>query len=236
MKKSLSIIICLILTVLCLVSSASADGDKRTITVTGTATVTVDADRASLNLGVRTTADEASEASRSNAEKVQAVKDALKEAGIPEENITTAYFYVNAMYDYSSFGGDSVVKGYQVSNSLQVVVTDIDRAGEIIDIALGAGANSCDGITFQSSSGGKAYDDALSAALKEGSRKARLAAAAMGYELGDVLSVTENYGSYTGTRMAKSANADGAMAAASPQIVPDGLDFTASVQMTFELE
>ena len=234
MNKLFLRILALLLAVLCLTCSALADDDDRTITVTGTATVTVPADRASLNLGVRTSAAEASTASAENAEKVQKVTDALKAAGIPEECITTAYYYVNAMYDYSSFSDENVIRGYQVSNSLNVIVDEIDRAGEIIDIALQAGANSCDGISFQSTKAGEAYDEALTAALKEGARKAALVAAGLEVTLGDVVNVTESYGSYTGARYAKAVTEDAAMGA-STQIVSDGLNFSATVQMVYEI-
>ena len=234
MKKSRKIIGLLVLFALLVTLSVSAAEEIRTVTVTGTATVTVEADRASLNLGVRTQAEDAEKASQANAQKVQSVMDALKEAGIPEENITTNYYYVNALYDYSSFTGEDVVKGYQVSNSLTVIVDEIDRAGEMIDIALAAGANSCDGISFQSSASLGAYDEALSGALREGRRKAELIAQATGETLGSLVSVTESYGSYSGMRYAK---VEAAMDRASgTAIMADGLDFSATVQMTFSLK
>ncbi len=230
MKKIL--LLCLAV-LLCVNIAFAEDG---TISVTGTATITVEADRASLTLGVRTNAKDAAEAAQMNADKVKKVIDALAEAGIPEEKIKTAYYYVSPVYDYSSFSEEAAIKGYQVSNTLTVSVDEIERVGSIIDVALDHGANSCDGVTFQSAQSRGAYDQALMAAIEEGRRKAELMAKAMGGTLGDLISCNESSGNYTGARFARSAAiTEDTAVGASTQIISEGLDFSATVQMTYSL-
>ncbi len=238
-NRILCAILALCLAILPAVSLAEAD---RSITVTGTATVKVEADSAVLSLGVETAAKEASAAAAANAEEVDAVIKALVEAGINEEDITTNYYFVNAIYNYEEMNEDGVarIRGYRVSNSLSVTVHDIDKVGEIIDIALASGANSCDNISFKAN-GEDLYDQVLAAAVKEAARKAAVVAEAAGGKLGKVVSVTEQYGSYSGVLFDRAAVTEeaafdaGFAKAAGTAIRSDNLSYSATVVVTFEL-
>ncbi len=229
----------LALSLVLLPMAALADDDDITVTVTGTATFTVEADTAVLSIGVESQAADASEASRQNANAVAAVRKALTEAGIPEDDIRTNYFYVNTLYRYDEATGTSVVSGYAVSNSLSVTVRDITRVGEIIDIALKSGANSCDGISYSSSSE-DLNDEALMAAVREARRKAALVAEAAGLQLGDVISITENTSTYVGVNYARAKGAamdtEEAEADYGTSITPGRLTFSATVTVTFSLK
>ena len=231
-------IIALCLAVLPVVSLADSD---RTITVTGTATVKVEADSALITLGVESSAKEASAAAAANAEAVDKVTKALMEAGIAEEDITTNYFYVYAIYNYDDMNEDGVtrIRGYRVNNSMFVIVKDIEKVGEIIDIALANGASSCDNISFRAN-GEDLYDQVLAAAVKEATRKAAVVAEAAGGKLGKVIDVTEQYGSYSGvslnrTEVVEEAEDSGAAKGYGTMIRSDDLSYSATVVVTFEL-
>ena len=238
MNRIICMLVAVCLAVLPAVSLADSD---RTVTVTGTATVKVEADSAVLSLGVETNARDASTAATANAEAVEKVTKALLEAGIAEEDITTNYFFVNAIYDYEKMNedGSASIRGYRVSNSLSVVVKDIDKVGEVIDIALANGANNCDNISFRAN-GDDLYDQVLTQAIKEATRKAAVVAEAAGGKLGKVISVTEQYGSYSGVtfdRIAVEEAMDGAMTAKAfgTSIRSDNLSYSATVTVIFEL-
>ncbi|MBQ1859845.1 MAG: SIMPL domain-containing protein [Clostridia bacterium] len=223
-----------LLLALCLLLTAAATAEEtRKIVVTGTATVSVEADRAILSLGVRSTADDAARASAENATAVEALKTALTNAGIQAGDITTSYYYVSPMYDYSSSDMEKVL-GYQVNHVLNVLVKDLDRTGEMIDLALASGASTCDGVSFQSSQASAAYDQALVTAIKEGRRKAELMALGCGRILGELVLVEENYGDYGGALVARSeASMD---KGAGTQIVSNSLSYSATVTMTFLMQ
>lgn len=213
--------------------------ETKTVCVTGTATVMMDADSASVSLGVVSVAKEAGEASRQNAEQVERLISALEEAGIPRKDISTNYYYVETRRNFNSFSddGEYPIVGYEVGNSLTVIVRDLDRAGAVIDLALANGANSCNGLSFSTTKAGEARDQALTAAVAEGQRRAEIVAAACGGELGEILSVREQ--SVTGgavinnKRSAVEAAAD---TGAGTAILSDGLSFTATVEITFALK
>ena len=224
MKRMLIFVLALMLTALPL--AALAEGDAPTVTVNGAATVSVAADYAQVNLAVETNAPAVADSLSENAARMVQVLSALEEAGVAAEDIVTDRFYVYTQYEYT---GEN--RTYTVTNALTVTVRQIADTGRVIDVAISAGANTCNGITFYSDAAAQANDDALVTAIAEARRKAELAATACGKTLGDLVSLTESYGSYEGVRYAKSAAAD-----AWTNILPDGLDFTANVTATFELK
>lgn len=238
-KKSIALLLVLAVSLLTL-GGALADAEK-TISVTGTATVLMDADTASISLGVVSVAKEAGEASRMNAERVDQLIAALEAAGIPRKDISTNYYYVDTRrnYDAVTESGEYPVVGYEVNNSLTVIVRDLDQAGPIIDVALASGANNCNGLTFSTTKAGEARDEALTAAIAEGRRKAEIMAAACGGTLGEILSVSEQTAgggavfSNKRSDLAMGAEADGSVGTA---ILSDGLSFSVTVEMTFALQ
>lgn len=223
MKRIVILLLALALSVLPLF--ALAEGAP-TVTVNGTATVSVPADFAKVNLAVETNAPAVADALSENADRMAQVLAALEEAGIAAGDIVTDRFYVYTQYDYT---GENHT--YTVTNALTVTVRALSDVGRLIDVALSAGANACNGITFYSDAAAQANDEALTAAIAEARRKAELAAVAAGLTLGDLVSLNESAGSYGGVRLAKAADM-----AASTAIMPDGLDFTANVSVTFELK
>ena len=229
MKRIICLLLALSLAAL-LPLAALADED-RTITVIGEAHVSVPADIAVVSLGVETTAGVVAEATSANAAAIDQVLAALTSAGIDRKDIVTDYFYVDTIYDYSV--EESANRGYQVRNTLSVTVRKLEEVGKVIDLALAAGANSCSGISFQCSQAAAAGDEALTAAVAEGRRKAQLLAEAAGLSLGKLLTITESYAYSSGVSFAKNANY---AAEASTTILADLLDYSATVTLCFELK
>lgn len=217
---------------LCLLLPAFALADD--LTVNGSATVTVPADMAQVVLGVVTKAETVQEATAQNADALAMVIDALKAAGIAEEDMLTENYSVSAQYGYSygKLDNEQNVTGFQVSNLLRVTVRDVAQVGALVDNAMKHGANECYGITFQSTNSEKAYDQALQAAVTEGARKAALLAKAAGLTLGALEEVTEQGGSYTGVTYA----ADAAGKTGTPILANDGLTYTATVTMKYDVK
>lgn len=240
MKKRIAVL--MILMTALLLSAALADDAPRTLKVNGSATILMDADSATVGLGVISVSREAGSASRDNAAQVERLITALEEAGIPRKDISTNYFYVSTRRDYSTMteNGEYPVIGYEVSNSLRVVVRDIDQVGSIIDLALASGANSCDEISFSTGRSAETQDAVLAAAIAEGRRRAEIMAEACGGTLGEILSVSENYngaGAVINNKRTAYAGAEAAEdAGAGTTILSNGLSFSASVEIVFELK
>ena len=223
MKKLLVILLAALLTMPVL---ALAEGE---LTVIGTATVTLTPDMAELTVGVETRADTVNGAVTGNSEALNAVIEALKAAGVAENDMSTRNYYVGAEYDYSV--SPAALSGYSVNNNLTIIVRDIDMIGAVIDAATAAGANQVYGVTFRSSQMADGHDRALALAVQEGMRKAQLMAEASGRELGQLEGVQENGMQSYGVTVAY----DTAARTSGTSIMPEELSVTASVTLTFEL-
>jgi uncharacterized protein YggE len=113
--------------------------EDKTLTVTGVGVSAAKPDRVQIGLSVITRGSTASEAQSLNTEKMNAVVEALKNAGVSEKQMKTVSFSLNPIYEYPE-RKTPVIIGYECRNSLMVVLDDIDRAGEIVDLTVSAGA------------------------------------------------------------------------------------------------
>lgn len=190
MKKIISTLLAL-LVVLSVPALAFADSE---ITVTGTGEVLVPADTAIVSLGVTATNKEVLKAQKQANQAIAAIRDALLELGVQEEDINTDYINIYAMYDYSE--GAEVLKGYNASSTLAIRVTDIDRVGEVIDTAFEAGANTLNGISFSASDTEEARAKAMKAAVQDAKEKADVLAGAAGLKIRGIEDITEG-GTYS---------------------------------------
>ncbi|HPJ01914.1 MAG TPA: SIMPL domain-containing protein [Candidatus Limiplasma sp.] len=186
MKKLLGILLVLML----IVGSASALAEGSTVTAIGSGTVTLVPDMASFSVGITTQDALITTAQTANAAAMQAVIAALTALNVAREDIQTEYYSVYPVYDYQ--GSAPKVTGYEVSNTVTVVVRDLASLPTLLDAAVEAGANNVYSLTFQSSEQNTAYEQALTAAAQDALRKAALMAQAIGREAGDPLSITEN--------------------------------------------
>ena len=232
MKKLLALIptLMLALPAACLAETAAADG--ATITVTGSAVVTLEADYAQVSVGVSTSAKTVDEASKQNAKAIHTVIEALKAAGVKEDDIATSNYSVHAEYDYSSLGGQKL-SGYNVTNQLNVVIRDMEHIGATLDKATAAGANNIYNIQFLSTKADEAQDEATTYAVQDAMRRAKLLAEAAGLQLGNIVSISDSTGGYAVVTRSYKSTLD---AAAGNSILPDDASVSANVTIVFELK
>ena len=156
------------------------------ITVTGNGTVNATPNRASFDFGVTTQASGAAEALSRNAQEAQAIVDALKKAGVDSSDIQTTQV---SLWPQTTSDGTRIT-GYQASNSVQVTA-GIGKSGELVDAAVGAGANNVDGPNLDTADKSSLYDQALKQALGDAKGKAQAIADGAGLTLGGVARVRE---------------------------------------------
>lgn len=125
---------------------------ERVISVSGNAAATVAPDLLRINFGVETQQQSSREAVAANAELVNAVIEAIRGAGVSDEQLSTTQFSVQAIYDTipdrDTGQRSQVLVGYRVRNVLRVETPQLDRAAEILDAATGAGANRVDSVEY----------------------------------------------------------------------------------------
>jgi uncharacterized protein YggE len=154
------------------------------INVTGSASVLVDPDIAIITIGVITQDKDNKIAAEENFKNTEKIITALETAGIKEKNIKTQTYYVEPQYDY--IDENQVFKAYTVVNNLKVIIEDITKVGNIIDVSLKNGVNKINNISFATSNYSLYYNKALAFAIKDAKLKAINISKTIGVIINDI--------------------------------------------------
>ena len=163
------------------------------IVVTGHGEIKVAPDKASIQISVQTRAATASAASAENANKQQAVLNALRALGLGNDQLSTLNYNVYPEQRYQE-GKDPVIVGYNVTNTILVEVRKLSQVGAVIDAALSHGANMITSLNFVASNTEAARRSAIAQAIEKARADAEVAARAAHGSLGTLLEI--NVGSY----------------------------------------
>lgn len=171
-------------------SDPSAPG----ITVTGEGRAFGEPDVAVLTLGVEGDATTVAEARAQADEAMNALRQAVRDAGVADENVQTSRFSIQPRYDFGN--NRQTIIGFTVSNMLTVKIRDIDTTGEVIDSAVTAGGerSRVEGLTFTIDDPAALEDQARQEAVEKAKAKAETLADAGGITLGDARSISEGGG------------------------------------------
>ena len=144
---------------------------KRVMTVTGIGSLSITPDTVQIQLEVRTESMQLSQAQQENADLMNQVIESLLELGIDRDDIQTVAYNISPQYDYVE--GQQIFRGYQVINSIDVTIKNIEQAGIIIDTAVQNGVNQVSNIRFTVENEQIPYQEALSLALRNALGKAQ---------------------------------------------------------------
>lgn len=209
---------------------------SRTITVSSTATVKAKPDEALVNFGVRSLDADSTVAMAQNAKDMQAVLDALKGAGIAQKDIQTLDLGLDQHVE--NRGTPSEQRVFVATNSVQVIIHDLGTIGHVIDVAVGAGADSVNDIRFQLSDPNTIRTDALSQAVKGARTKADALAQAAGAKVLGVVTIDEQ--SFHAPVYRAPFQGDLAFGAAAmsptPVVPPDSLQVSVTVSVVWEID
>lgn len=147
-------------------------------------------DVAVLEFGVVTRAETAAAAAQQNAGRMKAVLAAVRQAIGPKAQIGTGTYALRTEYAQTRDGSEPRIVGYVASNIVRLETEDLSRLGEVIDVAIKAGSNQVQRISFALSDPASARRSALRDAVLQAQSDAEAMAAALKVQLGPVLSVT----------------------------------------------
>ena len=153
---------------------------QRTITLSASGTVTAVPDRVMITLGVMSEELTARQALDANTAAMRKVIDSLKAEGLGDRDVQTSDFSIGPRYEYYQDGKPPKLAGYQVSNLVNIRVTDIAKLGAILDKAVGEGSNQINGIRFEVSDADQRLDEARKTAVGNARRMAEIYATAAG--------------------------------------------------------
>jgi uncharacterized protein YggE len=170
--------------------------NANTLSLTGTATTMVKPDKVTVSLGLETTNKTANAALAANSKIMNKVIDALKAAGVKDNETSTSSFSISPNYNYSQSANISArtIIGFTVSNSIQIQSTNINNTSKWIDTAIAAGANTVDRIDFILSD--KKLEETktnlIKQAMQDARAKADIVASAAGMKVAGVRSINLN--------------------------------------------
>lgn len=224
-------------------SGQAADPIPNSITVSGAGDVSYIPNEALVSVSTVTENSSAVGATSSNAAVTSKVIKALNGVGVSSSSIETQGYNLNV--DYSNCNGPVCIPqilGYTVTNNLLVNLTSTSasqlgsQAGNVIDTAVGAGANQVS-LSFSETNSALATltSSALQQALASASSQAKVIASSLGVSVTGVISASEGSNAAPQYCNACAGIAVAQLASVSTPIVPGSESFTISVQVVYAI-
>jgi uncharacterized protein len=208
----------------------AATAQTRTVTVVGASTQTVPNDAASLSLGVSKLRKTRQAALRVVSVRLRAVIAAVQSVpGVEPGDVTTGRISVRQV-------NRGKLTLYRASEGIVVILHEPDRAGELVNAAIAAGATGSRGPSFFASDPELAYRNTLLAAFDQAKAKAAALAARAGAILGPALSIEESTEATPQTPAAPVKSGPRGAAEQAPPAKPGTSTVTARVRVVFALE
>lgn len=232
-----------------------------TLSVSSTSTTEVRSDQLSVTLGTETNATTAQEAVSQNANLTAQVIGAIRRLSIDENRIETSSYSVSPIYEYIQPSQPCIeiyppppgcetrqeIIGYRATNTVTVTldvpffrvetqsVPDVN-AGQVIDAAVGAGANRVDGIIFFISPDRQQEirDTLIGDAIANARQRANIAAEALQMTVSGVESVSINPIDFPVFSLQESSFGAAADTVSAPtQILPAQQEVSTTVSVVF---
>ncbi len=212
------------------------------LTVRGSAVLNKPADQLRIRIGVVTEDDEATTALRENTARMNDVIKALKKEGLTDKEYQTSQIRIQPLYSrrprQAGVEWKPAIIGFQVSNSINIKTKQLKIAGELIQAANEAGANSIDSISFGISDPRKHRAEAIRTATANALADAKTLAGAANLRLVRVITINLDQAAAPRPLM-KSMNRGMEMMAmadsAPPPVNPGDVNINASVTVVYEI-
>jgi uncharacterized protein YggE len=219
------------------------DIQKDTITVTGKGEVMVKPDIATVSFGVTSENMDVAKAQTEATTKMNGIIDLLKTKGVVEKDIKLTNYNIYPRYDYLRAdiypysGGKQTLAAYVVSQTVEVKIRDISKAGEILSGVGTLGVTDVSGLTFTVDNQDEVKDQARDLAIVDAKDQAKILAKGLGVRLVKITAFSENGNYPVYYEMNKSmALGMGGDSAVAPQVPMGENKITSNVSITYEIK
>jgi len=203
------------------------------VVTSGEAAITVSPDVAFLTVSAESRSRNSADATRMNADLMNAVMQKLQQSGVPKDAIRTLIYDLQPEFDSTS--GRQTLRGYVARNTIEVRVDDVTRVGAVIDLVAGAGATSIGAIRFDVRNRSALEREALKQAVADARARAEAMAAGAGRTIDHVVNISsEDFRFPRPIPMAGGMNVE--RSAAPTQIEVTTLEIRARVTLTAALQ
>lgn len=204
-------------------------------------------DIATFSFSVTETAKTVKEAQTKATDKINNALKAIRANGVPDKDIKTLSYNINPHYEYTqspctNYGcpvGKSTMTGYDVSQTIEVKVRDLSKAGELFDTIGAAGVQTVNSLSFTIDNIDSVKAIARASAITDAKSKAEKIAKDLGVKLVRITSFYDSSNDMPylyGRGEAMSLDMVSAkVSAPSPEIPRGEQKITATVSITYEI-
>lgn len=171
---------------------------KNTITISGQGEIFTKPDLAIVSFSVISEAKDVQVAISENTEKMNNIINFMKKNKVEDRDLKTIAFRVNPRYEWHDNEknnrirrGKRVLVGYEVRQSLEVKIRDMEKIGTIVQGGVDFGANQVGSLQFTIDNKKKFKVQAREQAIIEAKEKARVLASQLGIELVRIVNFSE---------------------------------------------
>lgn len=206
------------------------------LSVRGQVSISKPADELQIIIGITTSGADAKTALYENNKKMNQLISALVKTGLNQKEYRTGRFSIRPLYNSRPHNASSdwepKISGFEVVNMLNIQTDKLDQAGNLIDTATKAGANSINSIKFIVSDFQKYREELINAAALSALTDAKSLSEIAGVRLKRIISITSDDSGMPSTQpyMLK------AMAAESTPIIAGDVEMKAGVTVVYEIE
>lgn len=209
---------------------------RDTISVNGEGKVVGLPDVALASVGLLTENKDVVKAQTENTNKMNALINKIKGFDVDSKDIQTTNYSISPRYDWPD--GKQVLRGYQVSQSLQLKIRDLGKIGAILSAAGEAGANQVSGVSFTIDDPEKLRQEARSKAMDNALIKAQALAEKGKVKLGKLVGYYEDNAPPSYAKAYEGYGMGGGptmMNAPAPTVETGSLDVIVDVTLTYEI-
>ncbi len=217
------------------------------ITVNGTAEAFAIPDVATFSFGVTEKAKTVAEAQTAASDKINSALSAVRGSGIEDKDIKTTAYSISPSYEYVGANcnefrctpGTRTLTGYEVSQSVQVKIRDLDKVGSVFSSIGALDVENVSGLTFSIDDIEKIKAQAQAQAIADAKAKAKVLASQLGVRLVKITSFYDNsdspifYGRAEG--MGGDAMSVKSLAAPAPEVPAGEQKVTSNVMISYEI-
>ncbi|MEI6420394.1 MAG: SIMPL domain-containing protein [bacterium] len=217
-----------------------------TITVTGKGEQMVKPDIATISMGIEEQAKTVVEANNQAATKMNAALKVLKDAGVADKDVKTTNYNIYPRYDYVKVApitadiyypnGKQILAGYTVSESVEVKIRDISKAGDILAKISEIGLNNVSGLTFSVDKEDDIKLEARGVAIDDAKTQAKVLAKQLGVRLVKLVNFSENGNYPIYARMDSMKSYAPTAAGIAPEIAVGENKITSNVTLVYEIK
>ena len=217
-----------------------------TITVQGNGEAVMPPDVARVTFTVQNAAETVALAQGRTTTQTNAALDFIKSQGIDEKDVKTLYYNISPKYSYPNpcpagalcpdYIREPKITGYEVSQSVEVTVRDLEKVGDILAGRGNLGVQNVSGPAFALDDTNAGYNAARADAIREARTQAKLLADQLGVRLGKVVNFSESSGGYPyPMAYGMGGAADSAVKTVAPSVPTGENTYNASVSITYEI-